>query len=388
MATSQVRMIEWEFAYALPNLRLSSSSSAADSPSRPSELGLGIPYLTIASSSDPRVKGIVAREPRLQDVVDGFRGSTGQRLEVALMLVRADAPASVKRSEPAIIAFRNLLAISHLIPARGRLRTGSSTGFPLYSETFDVYPIAVGRRGHLISSTPAASVVYSSTARFEGHGNEYLGAPPSSFRADSLLAQVGSLAWRRAFDSPRGRKIFPAALLRSVEAAYAASRLGTTPNPSVHEVGIQIALWVSAIEILAWPFANEANLGRCWELLGSYRWFSRNLNAKRYHAMHRGIRYQLNAIQRAYYDLYRARNDFLHGERVDAATLTLKSPGRAPLSLLAAIVFRTAVAAYSQRAGLADKRSRRVGGVDISHYADDYNYTTSLKRHFGLLPTT
>jgi hypothetical protein len=141
---------------------------------------------------------------------------------------------------------------------------------------------------------------------------------------------------------PRRERRLDASLAR-VSTQCAAS-LGRVHMPSVHDVGMQIALWVNAIEILAWPISGHANLGYVIDLLGNFAWGDDELD-DRPHAIRVGkTERAVNPVQYAYSALNSVRNAFLHGEPVEETSLKSTAIPDANIFLLPAIVYRTALA--------------------------------------------
>jgi hypothetical protein len=138
-------------------------------------------------------------------------------------------------------------------------------------------------------------------------------------------------------------------LFRSLEVAYAACAVATKNQGSLNEYGTEVALWVSAIEILAWPDRSHADLDGVLELLGR-NVGRRATNKKRFRAKVGRKSRSLTALQRGYTYLYRARNRFLHGNPIGPTSLlTLSRTRRVGLPRLAAIIYRAALVAYLSR---------------------------------------
>jgi hypothetical protein len=64
--------------------------------------------------SDGRVVGIQKRVPHLSTVLRSFSDQFGNNREPSLLIVRDDAPSTVKSRE-ALVAFRNAVALSYLL---------------------------------------------------------------------------------------------------------------------------------------------------------------------------------------------------------------------------------------------------------------------------------
>lgn len=113
-------------------------------------------------------------------------------------------------------------------------------------------------------------------------------------------------AWRRRFSRPIKKEAFADRLFRSLEAAYQACAIGAKNEASLNEYGTQIALWVSACEILAWPTHSHADLEVVLSMLERYP--ARAItHRRRFRAKMQGKTTRLCAVHRAYTYLYKAR---------------------------------------------------------------------------------
>jgi hypothetical protein len=136
------------------------------------------------------------------------------------------------------------------------------------------------------------------------------------------------------------------ALFRSLNMAFSASAVPSGQEVTYYDIGRQIALWVSAFEILAHPGGSgKANLGVVYELLKMAHWHkkaSKEENHKCYN--NRGD--EITSINGCwlYGLLYLARNNFLHGNPVTIESLRLSS-GR-NLIEIAAPLFRMALTGF------------------------------------------
>jgi hypothetical protein len=160
--------------------------------------------------------------------------------------------------------------------------------------------------------------------------------------------------------------------------------IGAKNEGSNHDYGVEIAQWVSALEILAWPGQKHADIEAVLRLLTKYP-IDSQLQRRRYSSRVKGKTRRLSALQRAYTYMYRARNRFLHGNPVSTSDLlTLTRGHRVGLPQLAALVYRAALVAYlDQRypktiTNFAQARTR------ADELFDDHSYEQGLARLFGL----
>ena len=91
-----------------------------------------------------------------------------------------------------------------------------------------------------------------------------------------------------------------------------------------YDVGRAVALWVSAFEILAHD-GNRADFPRVLSLLGRVQWLKPSLKVQdRQVKIRKGAPIQTNLAGVIYERLYRARNDFLHGNPITDKTLRVE----------------------------------------------------------------
>ena len=136
-------------------------------------------------------------------------------------------------------------------------------------------------------------------------------------------------------------------LFRSLEVACQAARVPAvgTRTPTIHDVGIGLALWVSAFEILSHPKEGDATRTTVLDLLETAAWKTSKLKARRFKIWgpKKTIR-RISLVQKLYCELYRARNDFLHGNRVTASKLfPLNKSGGPTLLHCAPLIYRAAL---------------------------------------------
>jgi hypothetical protein len=134
------------------------------------------------------------------------------------------------------------------------------------------------------------------------------------------------------------------ALFRSLNMANQALRAPGGTDTTFYDVGRSVALWISAFEILAHPPNANANLQVVYELLERVKWNNPALRAKRYKT-HAGRGKAVRRILscQLYGELYKVRNDFLHGNRVIPSQLNFPRKRGYPLAYYAACLYRMAL---------------------------------------------
>ncbi len=138
----------------------------------------------------------------------------------------------------------------------------------------------------------------------------------------------------------------------AVQAALLPAGVGTT----IFDLGRSISLWVSAFEILSHPRVSKAGLFTVYPLLEGVTCCERKVGRRRYAAYVPEWKTRKNKKQNVkeprrslacwiYGELYQARNDFLHGNRVSVKTLSPKGP-QDGLFWLAPSVYRVALTGF------------------------------------------
>jgi hypothetical protein len=129
--------------------------------------------------------------------------------------------------------------------------------------------------------------------------------------------------------------------------ANIACQLPGVADATMYDVGRTLALWVSAFEILAHPGRGKSDLAAVYGLFDRLAFHDRNVKAKRYFSfdpnrkkMSRG-----SLARWVYYELYRARNDFLHSNPVEPARLR-PTGSRTNLLNLASPLYRLALSGF------------------------------------------
>jgi hypothetical protein len=137
------------------------------------------------------------------------------------------------------------------------------------------------------------------------------------------------------------------ALFRSLNMANIACQLPSIVDTTVFDHGRILALWVSAFEILVHPGNAKANQAAVNAVFGKVPYFDSAMLRKAHRAYdHKVGRATRTILPRAVYaQLYRARNDFLHGEPVSNRSLRLKRT-RTHLFEVAPSLYRLALTAF------------------------------------------
>lgn len=376
----------WDLEYLLPNLALPArtperSAVANDSDLTKWGLTLETEHIAIVPPEDPRVSAITDRMPAAKKLISSFRDSSGRRARPAVLIVRRDAPLLERDGPEPIVSFRNAIAFSIILRARAQMLGEGGLREPTWSDTFDFHPAFVNRRGSLVASSPA--LVASHT-----HGDRYLAMPSphipvegERLTVDRFLYRSFAREWKRRYSVPVRKERFGRVLFRALEMAYQASSVAMKNQGSLNEYGIQVALWVSALEILAWPMRRHASESIVLDLLGEYRWRDAALNRKAFRGIVNKKRRSLNAVQKICNAMYSARNGFLHGNPVHSGDLFPFGMKRGvPLTAASAIVFRTALAVHLAARHEIPFRTMRDLLPHVLESFDDFAYERALRK--------
>jgi hypothetical protein len=178
-----------------------------------------------------------------RQMIGQFRTQFGVAYLPACLVVRRGAPARVRHA-PSLRSFRNCCAIATILPAYrgGQLQ-------PNFSDHFDIYPLVAGHSGMVVTND-AITMGMHAPHGFAGQPSPTIGGP-QNFATRPSLRLFGRLmyAWRTCYIGRRRRRDL-LRLFRSLEIALHAMRFPTDSLMSVHDAGLRLLLWVSAIEIL------------------------------------------------------------------------------------------------------------------------------------------
>jgi hypothetical protein len=393
----------WEVVYVLPNLAPSPDRWVTPADERSTDLlrtgiDLASDSLAIVPSHDPRVRTAAALDPKVARLLDVFVDVTGKKLHPAVLIAREHSPFTWEQD--AIVAFRNCVAISVVLRYRAHWLRDKGSMDVGWSDYFDFHPLRVGTHG-LVSDSPALTAIVTATGKYQAMPSPFVSATtPTSLWRDGFLYHTLSLEWRRFYEKPVDRTTYGRGLFRSLEIAYVASAAPNKHGGSVYEWGVQVALWVSAIEVLVSALHGGANERLSVELLGEYDWsqFRPSLRDAN-HAVKLGRKrtvLNVNVVQHACHVLYAVRNKFLHGNEVGENELfpwgvMLGPNGQPPASIIAVapVVYRTALHAflsrnYKPRVDEPQGDSTDVDPVLLASVMNEYVYAEALQSAYRI----
>jgi hypothetical protein len=372
----------WEFGFVLPNLVLPTDADDSNPGAFPEGISFAHHYITIAPGDHTAVHRLRATTPVVEQILGSFVNEHGRAYSPAVLLLRAEAPRALKHSLEAIVAFRNSIAMSVVLRGRAAIASGGGSQDVTWSDTFDFHPAQIGTRGRMILQSPAQLSWVSPTAALTLTHSPFVALQGRRLWPDHYLMWALGKSWRRRFTPQPKPFAFSERLFRSLESAFQACSVGAKNEASLHEYGTQIALWVSACEILAWPDRKRADIHAVLNLLDRYPGREQT-RQKRFRAKVRGHTLRLSAPQRAYTYLYNARNAFLHGNPVSTNSMLTRSRSeRQGLPRIAALVYRAALVAYLNQKYRTEISYRALGVRSIEMF-DHHSFEQAFANVFG-----
>jgi hypothetical protein len=179
--------------------------------------------------------------------------------------------------------------------------------------------------------------------------------------------------------SHRQRTLFRR-LFRSLEIAFHAGMYPADGLLSINDVGVRLALWVSAFEVLFHPGgAASVNKRVVQTALGKIRFATRELNAQRYSVTYNKQTYKGNVVEAIYDDLYRARCLFLHGSPVSRNDLHYQRSGRlVQLLVITPVIYNVSLLGFLQGVipGAPDE--------PLEDWRDDAQMAAWIRRQSGI----
>jgi hypothetical protein len=316
-ALSEENRLSWLPMVVLPNIHIQCRVEANS--------------IAIVGQQDARVKDLRKDDPAFDTYLERFTDAFGVKHRPSVVILQPEAAASYRMGR-AISSFRDLLAMSVIPYKRAQVLKAQHYGTginPLFSDAFDFYPWMVDRnREYLVLSTPALTAL-NDVDKFSGQLSPGISASVLD-ETDEPLLECLIKRWeqRYANDAPSWSDT---ALFRSLNMANQAARTPFATAGTFYDQGRLVALWVSAFEILAHPGGDkEVGLSQVHAVLAG-----RHSSAKR-NPLERSDRKLRQSI---YEKLYRARNDYLHGNPVTDNRLMLPG-GQWDLTQYAAPLYR------------------------------------------------
>jgi hypothetical protein len=342
------KRLNWQPAIILPSLR--------------AYYAIDYGSIALVSETDVRLKKLMSAYPRFRSFLSRFKDAFGQKVEPSVLIFHSDIAKSLSLAD-AILGFRDAVAVSTVAYSRAQLATRRHSNRIVFSDVFNFYPWMMDKYDDsLIVKTPASLGLHDVN---EFHGQPTPGIPIGELREFEIDAPTLDLIkpyWQKilASDDLQWRH---RALFRSLNMAYQASLMPTAAGDStLYDIGRQLAMWVSAFEILVHPGLNgKSDLQGVVSVLTKADWNLQECAALDYEITSKGRTIQSNLAGKTYEMLYKARNHFLHGNPVSKETILIgKSGGMLPQ--IVAPLYRVALHAFLKN-GSEDKREVTIGDI-------------------------
>lgn len=326
---------DWEIVFFLPAI--------SGFPGGVNEVSAGLEGIAIATPESPKVIDYLESCNVAKLFSTRFKTVSGVPSKPAAVICHRDLLESFGGDATPLVSFRNLVALSSVLPARAM---GGSQG---WSDLFDVHPGQVSLSGdYILVITQAETRFSAADERLDIRPK--MGSPtgePNLFD-DFLLFKLAG-AWEDLYVRRRNVRLLEP-VFRSLEVVFHAASMSFRNFASIYDVGVDTILWISACEVLARAEGNPVNLEKVQDLLGEYSWpRSSDLHQHWYATGYRNNRRRVNRVSKLYDELYKARNDFAHGNPIRDSVLFSGALKGWQLLGLASTVYRTALAAYLTR---------------------------------------
>ncbi|HOY77924.1 MAG TPA: hypothetical protein PLN33_08965 [Hyphomonadaceae bacterium] len=320
----------WTPYFVLPNVQLSDA--------------IECDIAAIAPANDQRVAALKRQHPMFRRFLNRFADNFGEKFEPAALILDMNAARSFQTID-ALAGFRDVVAISTVTQSRAQQIVQPRGLRVCFGEAFALYPWMLDRNYEdLIGNTPAILGTHE-VASFRGQSSPAL--PRHSLRPseiDGPLFEALVAGWKRQFSSA-APVWADTVLMRSLNMAYNATLLPAGTDTTLYDVGRIISLWVSAFEILVHPGGTgQANRDRVFDLIEKTPWVAKASAALSYDTGGK-VKVKRTAASWLYQKLLDRRNDFLHGNPVDRASLILEIPKRS-LFEFAAPLYRLALTSF------------------------------------------
>jgi hypothetical protein len=325
-------------------------------------------FVGILPASDSRVIQMAHRDPSVRALVDNFCDRHGARSTVSVLALDEDAPTGIKNLAT-LVSFRNVVAMSCILAGYQRAIGNPNVFWTLYSDYFDFFPFGPTKDGKELLHIGMALNCVESPKGFRGQLQPELPKMGRLMQAepDETVFELLLSAWRKRFE--KGRKDWASnRLFRSLATAYHAASLPKKNHFWFYDLGVNIALWVSAMEILVHPGRDgSADLPAVLNLLSKAK-LERPILDKPRRITFRGQVQRTGGPGYCYWRLYRARNDFLHGNPVTPfSALFRPEGGQRVLTHIAPLVYNVALLChfdYFEKS--ARSRLRAIRALDFS----------------------
>jgi hypothetical protein len=276
--------------------------------------------LLIAGAEDSTIRNALKDSESATRLVNGFGTAFGEAITPSVLLSYQGAR---RVTVDSLVAFRNLVAVPHVIGARIRTWSAPQSWAPNFSDHFDLYPVSPTKDpDSLMIDTPNSRGTHEAR-RFRGQPTPTVLDPRHTRVApdEDLLAALLKLdAASTKTDAPRR---FERKVRRSLEFAFHALRAPVSYSKKRSDRAVALSLWVSAFEVLVHPDVGRVNSRHVSGVIKQIQWSKASLRRARYRPV--GLPRERSLTTRPvqiYLRLSRLRNSFFHG--ADLADVVLE----------------------------------------------------------------
>ena len=290
---------------------------------------------------DPRICAIDRKHPIHANFLKRFTDAFKNKVSPTILLLSPSTSPTYKTVN-SVASIRDVLSVSVVPGERARqMCQGPGPGI-YFSSAFDFYPWMLDQEyQNLICYTPAVRGDHF-VEQFRGQRSP--GITACDLRRDDLDTPIWTALIRRWTDEYGSNERKEESLMRSLNMAYHACQLPANQDARHFDDGRQIALWVSAFEILAHPKTERVDKRTVCELLDRAPWTQEH-NRTKTGGVEAHPERHLTLPNRLYLRLYDVRNDYVHGNPITSEALCVPGTERI-LADFAAPLYRMALTAF------------------------------------------
>ncbi len=305
-------------------------------------------WVALLPGNDHRMQEMAKDRPAVHGLLNCFTDEFGKTRSPAVLVFHLDAPKSVRNLE-ALVSFRNLFAISCVLRGADYSIGNPNVFWTLYSDFFDFYPFKPSNDGARLHHRGMALNSYNKATGFKGQVQVYLPSSNGHVKAepDPVIFPLLLKAWLQRYEKNRPerktRKLF-----RSLAVAYQGASVPQKNLMLGYDFGVNIGTWVSSLEVLAHPgkgmWVTQKDV---IQMISSVQFRDAQIRRKRRVKLKKGDVLTTNGTGYLYSRLYRARNNFMHGNSVSFGSILYKtSDGHSLLTRVAPVLFKTALISF------------------------------------------
>lgn len=320
----------WDPLFVLPNIDMQVEVEAGG--------------IAIVSARDARVQRLADAHPSFKHYLDSFATEFGDRCFPSIMLRHPSSRPELQLVAP-LAAFRDTLAISTIPVGWANTLCHDGNWRIRYANSFSFYPWVIGKNFTDITTMSIAQRGWHVATKL--HGQTTPGFSPMTVTSsciDRPLLTELLVRWEHCFSTTDPAWEYRA-LFRSLNMAFAAAMQPGNVEVTIYDIGRAIALWVSALEILAHS-GTFTGLPHVIRLLEKNDWRLSECSTAQYKVYPYKDTQPLRSLP--YWicgELFNLRNVFVHGKPLEDERLIV-APGKRPLNLYASLIFRMALAGF------------------------------------------